>query len=134
MTVQPLWQLVRTVTLSLAVVTAGCGGTDSQAYWYKVNNGSGESVIVRFDWLGDVRVDPGHVGRAVSGFGLFDGPIQVLDLNCRVLHTVEVTTQRGALWLRPDGTVVLDETEVDDRAERLSGTNHCASSAVTPAH
>lgn len=114
----------------LVLAVAGCGGTDSQSYWYSVTNGSERSVIVRFDWLGDLRVDPGSTGRAVGSFGLFDGPILVLDLNCRLLHTVEATTQRGNLWLRPDGSVSLDQTEIDDHARQLEGTGHCSKSPV----
>jgi hypothetical protein len=113
---------------ALFLTLAGCGGTDSQGFWYSVTNGSERSVIVRFGRLGDIRVDPGETGRAVSSFGLFDGPIVVLDFHCRVLHTVEATTQRGNLWLRPDGTASLAETDVDDRAQQLSGTGHCSGS------
>ena len=118
------------LAIALILATAGCGGTDSQAYWYSVSNGTERSVIVRFDWLGDLRVNPHVVGHAVSGFGLFHGPIIVLDLSCREIHRVEVTTQRGNLWLRPDETVTLNPTEVDDRAHRLDGIADCASSGT----
>jgi len=111
-----------------AVLLAGCVGIVEQQSTFYVQNDLEAPAIVRFGTWGDILVESGVNGRGVTSFGSLPGPILVFDANCRLLHTVEVTTQVGSLWLRSDGTVRLAEVEFDRARAQLPHTDRCARS------
>lgn len=115
-------------SVGVAALLSGCVGIVEQQFTYYVQNDLDDPVIVRFAHFGDLLVESGVNGRTPSTFGTFDGPIVVMDASCRVLQTIEVTTQVGSLWLRSDGTARFVETEYDSAMAQLPHTDRCAAS------
>jgi hypothetical protein len=114
--------------LGAAALLPGCVGIVEQQFTFYVQNDLERSAIVRFGTWGDILVESGVNGRAATAFGSFPGPIFVFDADCRLLHTVEVTTQVGSLWIRSDGTVRLAEIEFDGDRVQLPHTDLCVGS------
>ena len=123
---RPRWGRQRLFeVLVAALLLAGCVGIVEQQFTFYVQNDLDHPVIVRFGYWGDILVAPHVNGRAATSFGMFPGPIVVVDSDCRQLHSIEVTTQVGSLWLRSDGTVRLAEVEYDADRAQLPYTDQC---------
>jgi hypothetical protein len=123
----------RVVGLGAVALLAGCVGIGEQQFTFYVQNDLAGPTIVRFGSWGDILVEPGVNGRAATSFGTFSGPILVMDVSCRVLHTVEVTAQVGSLWLRADGTVRLAAVDFDAAPVQLPHTEQCAGATLLAA-
>jgi hypothetical protein len=93
------------------VALLGCVTLGEQQFWFSAQNDSAETVVIQFEsWLPQVIVEGGHGGYATS-FGVATGPIVVMDADCRILATFEVTSQNNRLWVRPDGSMRLTGQE-----------------------
>jgi hypothetical protein len=115
--------------LAAGSLLGGCIQLGEQQFTVYVQNDLEGAVIVRFEHFGDILVKAGVNGRAQSAFGRFDGTITVMDADCRVVHTLDVMTEVGSLWLRSDGTVRFVETEYDPDMAPLPHTDQCEGAA-----
>ena len=120
----------RIAWFGVATLLAGCIELGEQQFTFYVQNDLKQPAILRFGTWGDILVNSGVNGRAASSFGSFPGPILVFDASCRLLHSVEVTTQVGSLWLRSDGTVRLAEVEFNAAPVQLPHTDQCSAAAT----
>jgi hypothetical protein len=103
---------------------SGLGG--EQQFRYGVSNDSRQSVIVRFGSYGHFLAPPGASGRGADSFGLLHQDIEILDEQCRLLETVEVTTQSGVLWIQNDVPAKLNDVDWDDLpSNRLEHSDKC---------
>ncbi len=125
---------MRRAILAVAILTvvgvgfwiwaSGLGGV--QQFRYGVSNDSGQPVIVRFGSYGQFAVPAGASGRAADSFGIFHQDIEILDDQCRLLETVEATTQTGSLWIQDGMSARLSEVDRDDlSSHRLERTDRC---------
>jgi hypothetical protein len=106
------------------VWASGLGG--EQQFQYGIRNDSRQPVIVRFGSYGQVEVPPGASGSGANSFGILHQKIEILDPQCRLLESVEVTTQSGSLWIRDDVPARLSEVDWDDHPTvPLERTDRC---------
>ena len=83
-------------------------------------------MIVRFGSYGEFAVPPGASGRAANSFGILHQELEILDQQCRLLQTVQVTTQTGALSIQDDVPARLSEVDWDDLpTDRLERSDTC---------
>lgn len=116
--------ILAVVVGAIYVGTAGLGA--EQMFGYGVSNDSSRTVVVRFGSYGTFEVPPRGSGRAAWSFGYFHEDIEILDQQCRVLETVEPTTQFGSLWIRDDAPARLSEVDYDDvPTYSLESTQRC---------
>lgn len=116
--------ILTVVVAGIWVWASGLGG--EQQFRYGVSNDSRQPVIVRFGSFGRFAVPPGASGLAADSFGIFHQDIEILDEQCRLLQTVEATTQSGSLWIQDDVPARLSEVDWDDHPTyRLERTDKC---------
>ena len=116
--------ILAVVAVSIYVGVAGLGA--EQQFRYGVTNDSSGLVIVRFGAFGRFQVAAGVSGRAASSFGIFRYEIEILDVQCRVLETIEATTQSGSLWIQDDAPARLAEIPWAEHAtHQLTATEKC---------
>jgi hypothetical protein len=97
------------------VALLGCVTLGEQQFWFSAQNDSPETLIIQFEWwLPQVIVEGGRGGYATS-FGAATGPVIVMDDECRILATFEVTSENNRLWVRPDGSMRLNAQELGFR-------------------
>ena len=118
-------ELAASLGAAVALALAGCEGGREQQYYLSVVNESPRTVIVQYEsWLPPAIVPPYH-DRYTTAFGLLRGPIVVMDEDCRVLATFEVTAQNLRLVINREGAPSLTARDEPPTGSFLDATDLC---------